>query len=118
METLEINKQKQANSLQAVGRVVATEKNPNTAQSFSFWTNLDSPVGIGTIVKIESDRVYTDKNNKEIKRIVYGIVNEGISYTDLETPMHDYISSDFEPGIQAILHRQKDRKLDITQLLC
>ena len=80
-----------------IGRVVATEKNPNTAQSFSFWTNLDSPVGIGTIVKIESDRVYTDKKNEEYKRTIYGIVNEGISYTDLETPMHDYISADCEP---------------------
>jgi len=48
-----------------IGRVVATEKRPNTAQSFSFWTNLDSPVGIGTIVKIESDRIYTDKKTKE-----------------------------------------------------
>ena len=81
-----------------IGRVVATEKNPNTAQSFSFWTNLDSPVGIGTIVKIESDRIYTDKKTKEeYKRTIYGIVNEGISYTDLETPIHDYISSDCEP---------------------
>jgi len=80
-----------------IGRVVATEKKPNTAQSFSFWTNLDSPVGIGTIVKIESDRVYTDKKNEEYKRTIYGIVNEGISYTDLETPMHDYISSDCKP---------------------
>ena len=78
METLEINKQKQANSLQAVGRVVATEKNPNTAQIFSFWTNLDSPVGIGTIVKILDDR-------KE--RTIYGIVTDGISYTDLAAPI-------------------------------
>ena len=82
-----------------IGRVVATEKNPNTAQSFSFWTNLDSPVGIGTIVKIESDKeTYTDKKTGEEKpRTVYGIVNEGISYTDLESPMHDYISCDYNP---------------------
>ncbi|MEI8388321.1 MAG: ATP-binding protein [bacterium] len=80
-----------------IGRVVATEKKPNTAQTFSFWTNLDSPVGIGTIVKIESDRVYSDKKNAEYKRTIYGIVNEGISYTDLESPMHDYISADREP---------------------
>lgn len=80
-----------------IGRVVATEKNPNTAQSFSFWTNLDSPVGIGTIVKIESDRIYLNKKNEEYRRTIYGIVNEGISYTDLESPMHDYISADCEP---------------------
>lgn len=80
-----------------IGRVVATEKCPNTAQTFSFWTNLDSPVGIGTIVKIESDKLYIDKNNEEYRRTIYGIVNEGISYTDLESPMHDYISADCEP---------------------
>ena len=89
METLEINKQKQANSLQAVGRVVATEKNPNTAQIFSFWTNLDSPVGIGTIVKILDDR-------KE--RTIYGIVTDGISYTDLAAPIHDFISAEGDPN--------------------
>ncbi|OGI00183.1 MAG: hypothetical protein A2Y25_00350 [Candidatus Melainabacteria bacterium GWF2_37_15] len=75
-----------------VGRVVATEKFPNTAQSFSFWTNLDSPVGIGTIVRIEGDKVYNDK-----RRIIYGIVTDGISYTDLDSPLNDYISSDYDP---------------------
>ena len=79
-----------SNENKIIGRVVATEKKPNTAQSFSFWTNLDSPVGIGTIVKVESDK-------KDKPRTIYGIVNEGISYTDLETPMHDYISSDCKP---------------------
>ncbi|HSA07072.1 MAG TPA: hypothetical protein P5556_07810 [Candidatus Gastranaerophilales bacterium] len=82
-----------------VGRVVATEKCPNTSQTFSFWTNLDSPVGIGTIVKIESDKIHFDKRqNKEFKRIVYGIVTEGISYTDLDSPLNDYISSDYDPN--------------------
>jgi len=80
-----------------IGRVAATEKNPNTAQNFSFWTSPDSPVGIGTIVKIESDKIYLDKKGNEYKKTVYGIVNEGISYTDLESPMHDYISADCEP---------------------
>lgn len=81
-----------------VGRVVATEKNPNTAQSFSFWTNLDSPVGIGTIVRVESDRVYFDKKRGgEYKRVVYGIVIEGVSYNDLDSPLNDYISSDYDP---------------------
>lgn len=86
------------NQNELIGRVVATEKCPNTAQSFSFWTNLDSPVGIGTIVKIESDKIYLNKKTGEdYRRTIYGIVNEGISYTDLEAPMHDYISSDCVP---------------------
>ena len=33
----------------ALGRVVATERRPNTPHEFHFWTALDSPVGIGTI---------------------------------------------------------------------
>jgi hypothetical protein len=32
-----------------LGRVVATERKPNTAFEFHFWTALDAPVGIGTI---------------------------------------------------------------------
>jgi len=85
-------------AIDLVGRVVATEKFPNTAQSFSFWTNLDSPVGIGTIIRVESDKVYFDqKKNEEYRRVVYGIVTEGISYTDLDSPLNDYISSDYDP---------------------
>ncbi len=97
------------NKSMVIGRVVATEKKPNTAQSFSFWTNLDSPVGIGTIIKVESDKeTYTDKKAKEInKRTVFGIVNEGISYTDLESPMHDYISSDYEPETSYIAQTER-----------
>ncbi|OGI04140.1 MAG: hypothetical protein A2104_04595 [Candidatus Melainabacteria bacterium GWF2_32_7] len=85
----DINKSQEI-QLEIVGRVVATEKNPNTAQSFNFWTNLDSPVGIGTIVKVIDD---------EAKREIYGIVTEGISYTDLAAPIHDYISSEGDPNL-------------------
>lgn len=86
---MDIKKIETKTSLEIVGRVVATEKNPNTAQSFSFWTNLDSPVGIGTIIKVIDDKA---------TRTVYGIVTEGISYTDLEAPIHDYISSEGNPN--------------------
>ena len=37
----------------ALGRVVATERKPNTPHEFHFWTGLDSPVGIGTIVRVD-----------------------------------------------------------------
>ncbi len=85
-------------SFDLVGRVVATEKSPNTSQTFSFWTNLDSSVGIGTIVRVSSDKVYFDRNEgKEYHREVFGIVTEGISYTDLDSPLNDYISSDYDP---------------------
>src|SRR5665213_1308530 len=77
---------------QALGRVVATERKPNTPHEFHFWTALDSPVGIGTIVRVDGRRPV----NGQIPR-VYGIVTEGLSYTDLLTPMHDVLSHDGSP---------------------
>ena len=76
-----------------LGRVVATEKKPNTPHEFHFWTSLDSPVGIGTIVRVDGPvRV-----NGGIPRI-YGTVIEGFSYTDLQTPLHDVLGADGQPG--------------------
>src|ERR1044071_9010512 len=72
-----------------LGRVVATEKKPNTPHEFHFWTALDSPVGIGTIVRVDGPTPV----NGVIPRI-YGTVIEGFSYTDLQTPIHDVLSAD------------------------
>src|SRR4051812_11783185 len=72
-----------------LGRVVATEKKPNTPHEFHFWTSLDSPVGIGTIVRVDGPVPV----NGAIPRI-YGTVIEGFSYTDLQTPLHDVLSAD------------------------
>ena len=77
----------------ALGRVVATERKPNTPHEFHFWTALDSPVGIGTIVRVEGDQ----PANGQIPQI-YGIVVEGFSYTDLATPLHDVLGHDGTPG--------------------
>jgi len=76
-----------------LGRVVATERRPNTPHEFHFWTALDSPVGIGTIVRVEGSIPV----NGQIPR-VYGIVVEGFSYTDLQTPMHDVLGHDGSPA--------------------
>ena len=76
-----------------LGRVVATERRPNTPHEFHFWTALDSPVGIGTIVRVEGSTPV----NGQIPRI-YGIVVEGFSYTDLQTPMHDVLGHDGSPA--------------------
>ena len=76
-----------------LGRVVATERRPNTPHEFHFWTALDSPVGIGTIVRVEG----SNPVNGQIPR-VYGIVVEGFSYTDLQTPMHDVLGHDGSPA--------------------
>jgi uncharacterized protein len=76
-----------------LGRVVATERKPNTPHEFHFWTALDSPVGIGTIVRVEGAQPV----NGQIPTI-YGIVVEGFSYTDLQTPIHDMLGHDGTPG--------------------
>src|SRR5262249_38313881 len=78
-----------AMSASVMGRVVATEKKPNTAHEFHFWTSLDSPVGIGTIVRVDGELPV----NGVIPR-VYGIVVEGFSYTDLLSPIHDVLGHD------------------------
>jgi DNA helicase HerA-like ATPase len=76
-----------------LGRVVATERRPNTPHEFHFWTALDSPVGIGTIVRVDG----SNPVNGQIPR-VYGIVVEGLSYTDLQSPMHDVLGHDGSPA--------------------
>jgi DNA helicase HerA-like ATPase len=72
---------------------VATERRPNTPHEFHFWTALESPVGIGTIVRVDGSTPV----NGQIPR-VYGIVIEGFSYTDLQSPMHDVMSHDGLPS--------------------
>ncbi|AHG90231.1 hypothetical protein J421_2694 [Gemmatirosa kalamazoonensis] len=75
-----------------VGRVVATERKPNTAFEFHFWTALDASVGIGTIVKV----VGRTPVEGQIPT-VYGVVTEGFAYTDLQTPLHDVLGHDGTP---------------------
>jgi hypothetical protein len=75
-----------------LGRVVATERRPNTPHQFHFWTALDAPVGIGTIVRVEG----TDPVGGQLPQ-VYGVVVEGFSYSDLESPLHDVLGADGEP---------------------
>ena len=77
---------------EALGRVVATEKKPNTPHEFHFWTAIDSPVGIGTIVRVDGAQPV----DGHIPHI-YGIVVEGFSYTDLQSPMHDVMGHDGSP---------------------
>ena len=78
---------------EALGRVVATERRPNTPHEFHFWTALESPVGIGTIVRVDGSTPV----NGQIP-LIYGIVIEGFSYTDLQSPMHDVMSHDGTPA--------------------
>ena len=76
-----------------LGRIVATERRPNTAFEFHFWTALDSPVGVGTIVRVEGATPVDGQLPQ-----VYGVVTEGFAYTDLQTPLHDVLGFDGAPG--------------------
>ncbi len=75
---------------QLVGRVVATERKPNTTHEFHLWTARDAAIGIGSIVKVVAE-----------DQTVYGVVVEGFSYTDLLSPLHDYIGADADPDAES-----------------
>ena len=80
-----------------LGRVVATERRPNTPHEFHFWTALDSPVGIGTIVRVEGAQPVENQLPQ-----IYGIVVEGFSYTDLQSPLHDVLGHDGSPAAASL----------------
>ena len=85
-----------------LGRVVATEKRPNTAHEFHFWTPIDSPIGIGTIVRVDAQTPVSG-----VLPLVYGVVVEGFSYTDLLSPIHDVLGHDGSPGGASIAPTQR-----------
>jgi hypothetical protein len=75
-----------------VGRVVATERKPNTPHEFHFWTAVDAPIGIGTIVRVDGPTPVGT-----VIPHVYGVVAEGFSYSDLQSPLHDVLGHDGQP---------------------
>jgi hypothetical protein len=85
-----------------LGRVVATERKPNTPHEFHFWTALDSPVGIGTIVRVAGAHLIAGHVPE-----IYGIVVEGFSYTDLMTPIHDMLGHDGTPSSASLAATQR-----------
>jgi len=87
---------------QLLGRIVATERKPNTAHEFHFWTALDAPIGIGTIVRVDGATPVGG-----VIPLVYGVVVEGFSYTDLQTPIHDVLGHDGTPAGAAIAPTQR-----------
>ncbi len=76
-----------------LGRVVATERTPNTPHQFHFWTAVDSPVGIGTIVRVDGTHAVDGRLPH-----VYGVVVEGFSYTDVQSAMFDVLGYDGDPA--------------------
>ncbi|MEZ0324470.1 MAG: hypothetical protein ACAH95_01065, partial [Fimbriimonas sp.] len=64
-----------------IGKVIGTEKKPNTAYTFSFWTPLDVPLGIGSVVRVVAGEA-----------TVYGTIVEVHGFNDLESPLHEFMS--------------------------
>ncbi|HEY3284338.1 MAG TPA: ATP-binding protein [Armatimonadota bacterium] len=95
----------------AIGRVVATEKKPNTAYSFHFWTHSqDVQVGIGTLVRVGPKPTEGAEGGEGLRaRTVYGVVVEGYGYNDLDTPLSDGLGRDWEPMAEAITRRPEMR---------
>ncbi|HEX3159426.1 MAG TPA: hypothetical protein VHQ45_12975 [Gemmatimonadaceae bacterium] len=85
-----------------LGRVVATERRPNTPHEFHFWTALDAAVGIGTIVRVEGTHPVSG-----VIPAVYGVVTEAFGYSDLQSPLHDVIGHDGSPARAAFAATQR-----------
>src|SRR4051812_5997337 len=75
--------------MEEIGRVIGTEKRPNTAYTFYFWTEPGANVGIGSLV-----RVFTEE------AVVYGTVVEAHGFNDLESPLHEFMSMGGRAGIE------------------
>ena len=76
-------------SREPIGRVVATERQPNTAYEFHFWATEDAPLGIGALVKVDAGA-----------RKVWGVITEGYTYNDVPNPLADYLGFDGNPQLQ------------------
>jgi hypothetical protein len=87
MEWQEMRDGQPASARRLIGRVVGTERQPNTAFQFHFWATPDSPVGIGTLVVVQTEG-----------RTVWGVVVEGQGYNDVASPMFDYLGADGDPN--------------------
>ncbi|HTQ11188.1 MAG TPA: hypothetical protein VMI31_14060, partial [Fimbriimonadaceae bacterium] len=73
-----------------IGRVIGTEKRPNTAYTFYFWTAPESKVGIGSLVKVVAET--PDRGLPNVGTTVYGVVVEAQGFNDLESPLHEFLS--------------------------
>lgn len=71
--------------MELIGKIVATEKNPTTIDTFSFWTQKDMQLRPFDVIVV-----------KHIQdSITYGVVEEISHITDSQSYLTGYISSDF-----------------------
>ncbi len=96
-------------SSEPIGRVVGTERKPNTPHEFHFWTAPDSAVGIGALVKLCVDRPRPVT--------VYGIVVEGASWTDLESALDHFVGFEGDPATPAPLAERPEIRVYTAAVL-
>ena len=70
-----------------IGRVVATEQLPASPHQFYFWTEVETAIGIGAIVRVNGNG-----------RAVYAVVVDAKAYSDLADPLHDVRAARGVPG--------------------
>jgi uncharacterized protein len=95
-----------------LGRVVATERRPNTPHEFHFWTALDANIGIGTIVRVDASVAV----NGTVPTI-YGVVMEGQSWTDMLSPLDDVLGRDGQPDGGLIATQRTEIRLYTANVL-
>ena len=84
-----------------IGRVVATEAFPAGPHQFHFWTAVETPMGIGAIVRVDAPG----------ERSVYAVVVDGKAYSDLATPIHEVVASDGDPAGERAPTRRTEVRL-------
>jgi hypothetical protein len=84
-----------------IGRVFATESRPSTPDTFHFWTEVNSPVGIGTIVQVTVPQPTARNFGSQAAQEwhIFGIVVEAQGYTDLVSALFDFIGADQSPQL-------------------
>lgn len=83
-----------------IGRVVATEEQPNTAFEFQFWADKAARIGIGSIVEVV---------DRETSAKAYGIVTEAHAYNDAPNALSDYLGSQRRPNAEGATLRPEIR---------
>ena len=76
--------------MEAIGKIIATEKQPSTIEEFTFWTRKDLKLRPFDVVVVDHVK---DTQGNPTK--TYGVIEEISHMTDSPSALAGYISSDF-----------------------
>ena len=76
--------------MEAIGKIIATDKQPSTIEEFTFWTRKDLKLKPFDVVVVEHVK---DVNGEPTK--TFGVIEEISHMTDSPSALAGYISSDF-----------------------